>query len=112
MKKQFIIFWVTIGLAVFYLVDFLFLGGGKLNLGSFLPPVLVLGIIFWLYKFPPKKYRKSKHPKVKPSARTMAKVAAERRQTTTTGSGQKRKHYPFQVIEGQKGKNDDTPKYH
>lgn len=102
MKKGFFIFWITIGLAVFGIV------GGGFKLGHILPPLIVFGAVFLLYKFPPKKYRKSTASKIKPSARTMAKVNSERRQSTP----EKRKHYPFQVIEGQKGKNDDTPKYH
>lgn len=118
MKKQTIIFWTAIILAAFAIVDGLF-ARGSINPISVLIPVLVLGTIFILYKYPPKKYRKKSTPKVKPSARTMAKVANEHRKTTSAttngvnGSNNKRKHYPFQVIDGQKGKNDDDyPKYH
>ncbi|AZK47047.1 SA1362 family protein [Paenibacillus lentus] len=107
MKKQAILFWIIIGLAAFGVVNSLF-GNGQMNWSRLLIPVVLLAIVVWLYKFPPRKYR-ARHPKVKPSARTMAKLAAEQRQS----SGQKRKHYPFQVIEGNKGKNDeDMPKYH
>ncbi|GIO83673.1 hypothetical protein J25TS5_06050 [Paenibacillus faecis] len=106
MKKQAILFWIVIALAAFSILDGLF-GRGRLDLGGLLIPLIVVGIVFLLYKFPPRQFRKST-PKVKPSARTMAKVAGERRQ-----AGGKRKSYPFQVIEGQKGKNDDDlPKYH
>lgn len=107
MKKQGIMFWIIALLVVFYIVDGLFVSQ-SIAWGSIIVPVAVVGIVFLLYKFPPRKYRKQ-HPKIKPSARTMAKVAAERR----PAAGEKRKHYPFQVIEGQKGKNDDDlPKYH
>lgn len=107
MKKQAILFWSVIGLAAFGVINSFF-GKGQLNWTSLLIPAILVGIVVWLYKFPPRKYR-VRHPKVKPSARTMAKLAAEQRQST----GQKRKHYPFQVIEGNKGKNDeDIPKYH
>lgn len=107
MKRQAIIFYLTLGLAVFAIIDGLF-GRGGMNWISLTIPLLIIGIVFLLYKFPPRKYRRQQ-PKVKPSARTMAKLASERRQTT----GNKRKHYPFQVIDGQKGKNDDDyPKYH
>lgn len=111
MKKQTIIFWTAILLAAFAILDGLFLRGG-IHMSSILVPVLIFGIVFLLYKFPPKKYRKNNAKvKVKPSARTMAKVSAERRNSTNTTT--KRKHYPFQVIDGQKGKNDDDyPKYH
>lgn len=108
MKKQAVIFWSVIGLAAFGIGNALF-GNGMMDWSSLLIPVIIGGIVFLLYKYPPKKYRKARHPKVKPSARTMAKLEAERR----TASKQKRKHYPFQVIEGNKGKNDeDMPRYH
>lgn len=105
MKKQAILFWIVIVFASFYILDGLFV---KRN-PTLLIPLLLVGIVYLLYKFPPRKYRKPKGPKIKPSARTMAKIAAERR----PAAGAKRKSYPFQVIEGQKGKNDDDlPKYH
>ncbi len=107
MRKQGIIFWVVLGLAAIGIVNSM-LAGGLLN---WLIPVVLVGIVFLLYKFPPAKYR-SKSPKVKPSAKTMAKVAktAPQRRSDSTP---KRKSYPFQVIEGHKGKNDDgQPKYH
>ena len=108
MKKQAIVFWLLIAFAAFGIIGGLF-GRGRAHWSTILVPVLVVGIIFILYKYPPRKYRKQ-NPKVKPSARTMSKLAAERR---TASSGQKRKSYPFQVIDGQKGKNeDDIPKYH
>lgn len=107
MKKQAILFWSMIGLAAFGVINAIF-GRGLMDWSSLLIPAVLVGIVFWLYKFPPRKYR-ARHPKVKPSARTMAKLAAEQRQS----SGHKRKHYPFQVIEGNKGKNeDDVPRYH
>lgn len=118
MKKQAIIFWTAIILAGFAIVDGLF-ARGSINPLSVLIPVIIFGIVFILYKYPPKKYRKRSTPKVKPSARTMAKVANEFRKTSSgtmngaNGTNSKRKHYPFQVIDGQKGKNDDDyPKYH
>jgi len=107
MKKQAILFWSMIGLAAFGVINALF-GKGQMNWSSLLIPAILVGVVVWLYKFPPRKYR-AKHPIVKPSARTIAKLAAQQRQS----SGPKRKHYPFQVIEGNKGKNDeDIPRYH
>ncbi|MGG6309730.1 hypothetical protein [Paenibacillus macerans] len=107
MKKQGIMFWVIVFLVAFGIVDGLFIRH-TIAWGGVIVPVAVVGIVFLLYKFPPRKYRKPQ-PKIKPSARTMAKVNAERR----PAAGEKRKAYPFQVIEGQKGKNDDDlPKYH
>lgn len=107
MKKQGIMFWVIVLLVAIGIIDSLFVSH-RIPLSSILVPVAVIGIVFLLYKFPPRKYRKAQ-PKIKPSARTMAKVAAERKPVRN----EKRKAYPFQVIEGQKGKNDDDlPKYH
>lgn len=80
---------------------------------TLLIPAILIVLCVVLYKYPPKRYRKG--PKVKPSARTAAKLAAQKRRSTgtTSSASGKRKHYPFQVIEGQKGKNDnDQPKYH
>ncbi|MBW4839350.1 MAG: hypothetical protein KZY74_08130 [Paenibacillaceae bacterium] len=107
MKKQGIMFWVIVLLVAFYIIDGLFISH-QIAWGSIIVPVAVVGIVILLYKYPPRKYRKTQ-PRIKPSARTMAKVAAERKPART----EKRKAYPFQVIEGQKGKNDDDlPKYH
>ncbi|WP_059052352.1 hypothetical protein [Paenibacillus senegalimassiliensis] len=106
MRRQRIFLWIIAFLSVFGIIDGLFLSK-HIPIGNVIVPLAVVAIVFLLYKYPPRRYRKQ-HPKIKPSARTMAKVAAERRSTT-----EKRKAYPFQVIEGQKGKNDDDlPKYH
>ncbi|WP_054957687.1 hypothetical protein [Paenibacillus dakarensis] len=79
-------------------------------------PVIVVGVVFLLYKFPPTRFGAKKHPKVKPSKRTAAKMAAKSSKARKSSNpSPKRKHYPFQVIDGQKGKNDppdDLPKYH
>ncbi len=110
MKKQAILFWIVIALAVFNILDGLF-GRRSLNPWDILVPFILVAIVFLLYKYPPRKYKNKTAPKIKPSARTMAKVAAEQRRPAAGGG--KRKSYPFQVIEGQKGKNDDElPKYH
>lgn len=108
MRKQGIMFWIIVLLVAFYIIDGLFIKH-QIEWSSIIVPVAVFGIVFLLYIYPPKKYRKAQQPKIKPSARTMAKVAAERKNPRT----EKRKTYPFQVIEGNKGKNDDDlPKYH
>ncbi|MDR0267062.1 hypothetical protein [Paenibacillus sp.] len=106
MKRHALIFWIAIVLAAVGIIyDVIF--GNFRDMASLLIPVIVFGAVFLLYKFPPRRYRKK--PKVKPSARTMEKVAAAKR----NHSAGKRKHYPFRVIEGSKGKNDDQqPKYH
>lgn len=107
MRGQRIFLWIIAFLSVFGIIDGLFLSK-SISTGSIIVPLAVVAIVFLLYKYPPRRYRRQ-HPKIKPSARTMAKVAAERRSTAT----EKRKAYPFQVIEGHKGKdNEDLPKYH
>ncbi|RRJ66484.1 hypothetical protein EHV15_28830 [Paenibacillus oralis] len=109
MKKQGIMFGIIMLLAVIGIVDAVFVRR-TLGLANIIVPVAILGVVFLLYKFPPRKYRKKQQPKIKPSARTMAKVAAEQRRSS---SSERRKSYPFQVIDGHKGKNDDDlPKYH
>ncbi|MGM1045979.1 MAG: hypothetical protein ACQEXX_07530 [Bacillota bacterium] len=106
---QFIIFWIMIALAALGIVLNLFTP-------EFFIPLIVVGVVFILYKFPPSRFSKTQRPKIKPSKKTAAKMAA-RSNTSRKSSGPspKRKQYPFQVIDGQKGKNDpsdDTPKYH
>lgn len=106
MRKGRIIFWTAILLALIGLFS-TFIDRNGINWFRLLPPILVIGGVWLLYKYPPGKYKSTRSPKVKPSARTMAKVANQKR-----SPNEKRKHYPFQVIEGHKGKDDDHPKYH
>lgn len=109
MKRHAIIFWTVMIFAAVGLVDSLLR-----NWITFLIPAALIVLVYVLYKYPPKRYGKG--PKIKPSAKTASKMAAANRRSSssfTPSSGGKRKHYPFQVIEGQKGKNDnDQPKYH
>lgn len=108
MKRQAVIFWIVIALAVIGLVGDVLFSNAK-SLMNLLVPVIVIGAVFLLYKFPPTRF--GKRPKVKPSPRTMEKYSAAKR--SQQAKGNKRKSYPFQVIEGSKGKNDDQqPKYH
>lgn len=109
MRKQSIIFWFVIALAAIGVINGL-LGFGGIHWSNYAIPILLAAIVFLLYKFPPKKYnRKSQAPKIKPSLKTMTKVAGDKRPS----SRPKKKQYPFQVIEGSKGKSDDElPKYH
>lgn len=110
MRRQSILLWIVGILSVIGVLAGLF-GYARIRFVDFLIPVILLIVVFLLYKFPPGQARK-RSPKIKPSARTMAKVAQAKRSNTSTAK--KRKSYPFQVIEGNKGKNadDDLPKYH
>ncbi|MFB5268389.1 hypothetical protein ACE41H_16625 [Paenibacillus enshidis] len=106
MSKQAFVFWGFIALAIVGTAVSIIRGDYGM-LSVLLIPLIVFGIVLLLYKFPPR--RGTKTPKIKPSAKTMAKAAGGRKPT----AAKKRKEYPFYVIEGQKGKNnDDVPKYH
>ncbi|WP_044479135.1 hypothetical protein [Paenibacillus antibioticophila] len=111
MKKQSLLLWILGILSVIGILAGLFGYGRQIRLMDFLIPIILIAVIFFLYRFPPGKARK-RSPKIKPSARTMAKVAQAKRGNTS--AAKKRKSYPFQVIEGNKGKksDDDVPKYH
>lgn len=78
-------------------------------------PVILIAVVFLLYKFPPRRFAARSGrgtPKVKPSRKTQAKVSGMRKSQSSPAKS--RKQYPFQVIEGSKGKTDDEqlPKYH
>ncbi|WP_410514681.1 hypothetical protein PaeBR_10025 [Paenibacillus sp. BR2-3] len=112
MIRHALIFWSAVLLAVIGLVNGVMTSGLR-SLTSLIIP-LVLGVLLYLlYKYPPRRFAKNgsrSRTKVKPSQKTMAKVAGLRKTHASSG---KRKSYPFQVIEGSKGKNDDQlPKYH
>ncbi|MCJ8011205.1 hypothetical protein MUG84_05520 [Paenibacillus sp. KQZ6P-2] len=108
MIRHALIFWITMVLAVLGVIDDVMFNHFA-RLVSLIVPILVFGVILGLYKYSASRYTKKPKVKVKPSARTMEKVAAAKRPQ----SAGKRKRYPFQVIEGSKGKNDDQqPKYH
>lgn len=110
MKIQSFVTWTVIVLAALGLLnDILF--EGFILLKGLLIPVVVFIVIFVLFRFYQPKRSKA-YPKVKPSVKTMKKVSGTRKNSSSMSS-KKHKDYPFQVIEGQKGKqNDDTPKYH
>ncbi|MFE0559890.1 hypothetical protein MKY48_11345 [Paenibacillus sp. FSL W8-0187] len=110
MRRHAIIFWTAITLAAIGLLVLLLDPGSRLNI---LIPLIIVAVVYVLYKFPPR--RLNKRPKVKPSKRTAAKLAAKNSTVRKSSPTAKRKQYPFQVIDGQKGKSDpsdDVPKYH
>ena len=112
MIRHALIFWITVSLAAFGFVIGV-LTAPFVTLQRLILPLVLLAIIYYAYKRGPGKYARSRNGskiKVKPSQKTMTKVAGVRKSQTTSD---KRKSYPFQVIEGNKGKNDDHhPKYH
>ena len=108
-KTQAFVFWLFIALAAAGVVV-------QITNPNMYIPIILAAIVFLLYKFPPKRLAaKSKYPKVKPSRNTAAKMAAKANTSRKASPSPKRKQYPFQVIDGQKGKhdpNDELPKYH
>jgi len=112
MIRHALIVWSAVLLAVIGLVEG-FRDRGWASLTSLIFPLVLLAIVFYAYRLSAggNRSRSSQSKiKVKPSQKTMAKVAGMRK---TQGTAGKRKSYPFQVIEGSKGKNDDQlPKYH
>ncbi|KWX70778.1 hypothetical protein [Paenibacillus jilunlii] len=113
MIKHALIFWISVALAVLGLVTrFMLVGFGALT--SLIIPLLLLGIVFYANRSFKAGYGRGSgrsQTKVIPSQKTMAKVAGLRK--TQSAAPGKRKTYPFQVIEGSKGKNDEQlPKYH
>ncbi|AIQ59786.1 hypothetical protein [Paenibacillus borealis] len=112
MIRHALIFWISIALAALGLVT-QFMARGLSALSIFILPALLLALLYYAYKVLPGRVAGGSgrsRTKVKPSAKTMSKVAGIRKTQASPG---KRKTYPFQVIEGSKGKNDDQlPKYH
>lgn len=113
MIRHALIFWISVCLAALGLVTGILGNGFGWLLWALLPPMLLLALLVYGYKLTQKNHVRGpggSRTKVKPSQKTMAKVAGVRKAQPAPG---KRKTYPFQVIEGSKGKNDDQfPKYH
>lgn len=112
MIRHALIFWISVSLAVIGFVIGILISPFQ-TLSLLILPLVLLAIVLYAYKrgaSGPMRSRSGSKIKVKPSQKTMNKVAGVRKSNTTSG---KRKSYPFQVIEGNKGKNDDhLPKYH
>lgn len=62
------------------------------NPSRYIIPLLVFGVIFWLYKYPPNRWRNKSN-----NARF---------------SKTKRRNASFRVIRGNKDSSDEPPKYH
>lgn len=87
-------------IAAVIIIGLALIGFGRLlweNTSDLLIVIVLVGLVVLLYKYPPKRYRHSR-PK-KPGPTSAARPA-------------KRKTFPFQVINGTKGEDDDLPKYH
>lgn len=112
MLKHGVIFFTVMALAVFQMI--VYAASGAWNF--IILPLILIGLMLWFRLKPPRGYANSrkKHPKIKPSAATMAKLGQPKNKVKSTAAAKKRKDYPFHVIEGQKkDKNDpEVPKYH
>jgi hypothetical protein len=110
MNRHALIFWSAILLSAFGVITAV-TEGKWMQLSGLIIPLLLFVVVYYFMKTRRFSFgdRGSKI-KVKPSQKTMAKVAGIRKSQASPG---RRKSYPFQVIEGSKGKNDDQlPKYH
>ncbi len=84
----------TVAYVIFGLIAIGILASILSNPGTFMIPILVFGVIFFLYKFPPNRWRQPKRPS---SARFQKG---------------KRRNATFRVIPGSKDSSDEPPKYH
>jgi hypothetical protein len=99
-RKQQIWFYVFVGLAAVGILNMM-----RINPMGVILPVVVIGVIFLLYKYPPSRWR--------------GKASSNRQKMYKTSDGRsfdKRntKRAKFRVIPGTKrdNDNDDLPKYH
>jgi hypothetical protein len=77
-------------------------------LSFILIPVIVLGLIFLLYKFPPNRWKMRSRPTFKPGRLSREREKAERK-------ARQQKASKFRVIDGRKNRDssdDEPPKYH
>lgn len=91
MIRHALIFWITTALAVWGLmVDIM--ARGLMALSIFILPLILLGLLYYAYKVAPGRMGGGPgrpRTKVKPSAKTMSKVAADPQDHWLTGQAQK-----------------------
>ncbi|WEK55584.1 MAG: hypothetical protein P0Y55_05915 [Candidatus Cohnella colombiensis] len=71
-------------------------------------PIVLVAIVFLLYKFPPNRWTKTRSNSYDAAAARSKRKSVSPLQAKPT----KRRSSPFTVIEGNKDKNDDPPRYH
>ncbi|MEB3101463.1 hypothetical protein [Ferviditalea candida] len=96
-RQQIVIYIVAILFAIGFITSVAY------NFRQWLIPLVVFGIVFVLYKFPPKRY-----------GRNRSYQRTGYRPGTKKDSQAKRNKARFRVIEGNKNSGDDneTPRYH
>ncbi|GIO11829.1 hypothetical protein J19TS2_13840 [Cohnella xylanilytica] len=72
-------------------------------------PVILIAVVFILYKFPPSRFRTSSSDAAR--YRQAAAKSQSRRQARPADKAP-RKPAPFRVIEGSKKRDDEPPTYH
>lgn len=92
------------------------------NWANLIVPIILIVVLFLVLRSTSGMSGRSYNgPKVKPSARTMAKMNGSQKNSykttssrpSSSHSSKPKKNYPFQVIQGNKGKDDDeAPKFH
>jgi len=95
MKRQPILFYVIIGLLAIGVISMI-----VRNPGAAVIPVLVFGVVFLLYKFPPDRWR------------GLLRGAGDRFSGNSARRSPNVKKAKFRVIPGSKPDRDDPPKYH
>jgi hypothetical protein len=82
-----------IGYVIFGLIAI----GLLVNLQTMWVPLIIFGVVFYLYKFPPKQFQRGR--------------GSNTYRTSQRPKPNKRK-FMFRVIKGNKKDEDDPPKYH
>jgi len=99
--------WVTFLLIA--VMAILILIGIISSISQLLIPIIVLGTIFLLFKFPPNRWKFKSRPKYKPG-----RLAREREEAARKAA--RRRELKFRVIEGNKKndspQDDEPPRYH
>lgn len=97
MSGQRLLFYIIVGLIAIGILRMI-----AQNPGAAVIPVLVLGSVFLLYKYPPSRWK------------SMSSYRTKAQGTFDGGASNKRKtkQAKFRVIRGSKREDDDIPKYH
>lgn len=75
---------------------------------SLIIPLVLIAVVFLLYKFPPDRWRK---PNYRGSA-SKTNRKSDVRASAAKAKADRRKASTFTVIEGRKSKEDEPPRYH
>ncbi|MFD2116078.1 hypothetical protein ACFSTH_04945 [Paenibacillus yanchengensis] len=94
-----------VAIVVLFLTIVGFIVSLKNNFVAFVIPIVILGGIFLLYKYPPETWRK------KNTSTRGQQTYYSPPKTTNKEKRTRSKKVPFRVIDGNKD-DDDTPKYH